>query len=105
MSSWHKLDDLSSMAERRLLEYVVDDEELVAYREGDKVHVFRDRCSHADVPLSLGHVEAGAIVCWKHGARFDLDTGAVLSAPATAPIDRCDCKVESGVVYVDIDSL
>ncbi len=105
MAQWLKLSELAAMAEGQLLEFVIEDEELIAYREGEHVFVYRDRCSHADVPLSLGHVEDGAIVCWKHGARFDLRTGAALTMPATAPIDRCEAKVEAGIVYVDIDSI
>jgi 3-phenylpropionate/trans-cinnamate dioxygenase ferredoxin subunit len=55
-------------------------------RTGGAVYALRDECTHESVPLSYGDVAGGAIECWKHGSRFDLATGRVLSPPATRPV-------------------
>ena len=55
-------------------------------RSNGEIYAILDRCSHADVALSEGEVEDGAIECWLHGSAFDLQTGAALSLPATEPV-------------------
>src|SRR5579875_2183847 len=55
---------------------------LVASRQGDRVCVLADRCSHRGGPLSEGTVRGGTITCPWHGSRFDLATGKVVSGPA-----------------------
>ena len=48
-------------------------------------HVLESRCSHRGGPLHEGTVVDGCLECPWHGARFDLDTGAVRRGPAAAP--------------------
>lgn len=59
-----------------------------------------DLCSHDDGPLADGEVEGHGIECPRHGACFDIRTGAVLSMPATRPIPTYAVKVENGDIYV-----
>jgi 3-phenylpropionate/trans-cinnamate dioxygenase ferredoxin subunit len=46
-----------------------------------------DVCTHDGGPLSEGPVDAAGrtIACPRHGAKFDLATGAALTMPATQP--------------------
>ena len=53
---------------------------LVANVEG-KFYVLCDRCSHNNVPLSMGHLKDNIITCPMHGARFDIKTGKKVSDP------------------------
>lgn len=46
---------------------------LVANVEG-KFYALCDRCSHNNVPLSMGHLKDNIITCPMHGARFDIKT-------------------------------
>ena len=41
-----------------------------------------------------------SVVCPRHGARFDLRTGAVLSLPATEDVEAFPVEVRDGEVYV-----
>ncbi len=47
--------------------------------------VMESRCGHRGGPLHEGAVVDGCLECPWHGARFDLDTGAVRRGPAAAP--------------------
>jgi nitrite reductase/ring-hydroxylating ferredoxin subunit/uncharacterized membrane protein len=47
-------------------------------------HVMESRCSHRGGPLHEGTVVDGCLECPWHGARFDLETGAVRRGPAAA---------------------
>ncbi|MCP4421065.1 MAG: non-heme iron oxygenase ferredoxin subunit [Chloroflexi bacterium] len=60
-----------------------------------------DLCSHDDGPLGNGPVEGHSIVCPRHGACFDVRTGAVLKLPATVAIPTYLVKVEDGDIYIE----
>ena len=65
-------------------------------------YAIADLCSHDDGPLGDGDLEDHEIICPRHGARFDVRTGKVLSLPAVEDISaypvRCiDGKIEVGV--------
>ena len=62
-----------------------------------------DECSHDAAPISEGELYGDDIVCPRHGARFDLTTGAVKSPPALVPIDTYEVKVEGQDILVLLD--
>jgi 3-phenylpropionate/trans-cinnamate dioxygenase ferredoxin subunit len=75
------------------------------YNCGGELHAIEDRCSHDDGPLCLGNwdTDACTVVCPRHGASFDLESGRALSLPAYLPVRTFPVRIESGVVMVDID--
>ena len=73
-------------------------------RSGGEVYALRDVCSHAEVPLSEGDVEDGAIECWLHGSLFDLRTGQPSGLPATKPVPTYAVTVEGDDVLVQMES-
>ena len=73
-------------------------------RSQGQVYALRDVCSHADVPLSEGDVEDGAIECWLHGSLFDLKTGRPSGLPATKPVPTYAVTVEGDDVLVQMES-
>ena len=93
------LDDLEDGGVRR---FEVGEDGLAVVRIGDSVYALADRCSHRDVPLSTGEVEADEcqLVCSLHGAAFDLETGEALTLPATRPVPIYEIRVADGDVSV-----
>jgi 3-phenylpropionate/trans-cinnamate dioxygenase ferredoxin subunit len=75
-------------------------------RLGDDFYAIGDTCSHADVSLSEGEVDAETkhIECWKHGSCFSLETGVPDVLPATRPVPVYDVSVEGGDVFVEVSS-
>ncbi len=59
-----------------------------------------DTCSHEDQSLSEGPVTGDLIVCPRHGSRFHIPTGRVLSLPAARPVSTYQVKVEGEEVFV-----
>jgi 3-phenylpropionate/trans-cinnamate dioxygenase ferredoxin subunit len=61
-----------------------------------------DVCTHDGGPLSEGPVDSdeGTIACPRHGAKFDIKTGAALTMPATKPTVAHEVKVEGEKVLV-----
>ncbi len=87
MSEYVPVCALADLAAGTARSVQVDGEAVVVARVGDEVFALRDVCSHAEVPLSEGVVEADAsISCWLHGSRFDLRTGEPDEPPAWEPV-------------------
>jgi 3-phenylpropionate/trans-cinnamate dioxygenase ferredoxin component len=61
-----------------------------------------DVCTHDGGPLSEGPIDpvAGTIACPRHGAKFDVRSGAALTMPATKPTVAHEVKIEDGQVWV-----
>ncbi len=63
-----------------------------------------DLCTHDGGPLAEGELEDHTIRCPRHGALFDLRTGAALTMPATRPTPAHEARVEGGEVLVRLNS-
>lgn len=70
---------------------------------GGEIYAVADRCSHEDVPLSLGCIHGDTIKCSYHGSRFSLRTGEPMDEPADTPIRVYPVKVEENTVLIGID--
>ena len=65
-----------------------------------ELFAFADVCTHDDGPVAEGELDEYTIECPRHGARFDIRTGRVLSLPAVVPIPVYDVVVDGDVVKV-----
>jgi 3-phenylpropionate/trans-cinnamate dioxygenase ferredoxin component len=63
-----------------------------------------DVCTHDDGPLGDGHLDGCEIECPRHGARFDIRTGAATRMPAAAPVAVFPVKKENGEVWVEMET-
>jgi len=51
-----------------------------------ELYAVEDLCTHDGGPLDQGELEGYRIMCPRHGALFDVTTGAALTPPAVAPL-------------------
>lgn len=65
-----------------------------------------DVCTHDGGPLSEGPVDPAerTIACPRHGAKFDLATGAALTMPATKPTVAHEVKFVGNDVLVRLNA-
>lgn len=68
-----------------------------------ELYAIEDVCTHDSGELTGGVVEGHEIECPRHGARFDIRTGAVLCPPAYEPVAKFPVRVEDGAVYTRDD--
>lgn len=85
-----------------------DTDEVILVRLADGVAAYRNYCQHwTDVRLDKGSsalVRNGEIVCQKHGATFESDTGYCDFGPCEgATLDVVEVTVEDGAVYLADD--
>ena len=59
-----------------------------------------DVCTHDDGPLGEGTLNGGEVECPRHGARFDVRTGAATRMPAIVPVRTFPVRVEDGWVVL-----
>jgi 3-phenylpropionate/trans-cinnamate dioxygenase ferredoxin component len=64
-------------------------------------YAIEDRCSHDDGPLCEGDRDGFRIECPRHGAMFDLRSGAVLSLPATVGVETYPVIVRDGEIFIE----
>ena len=81
----------------------VDDQLVVVLHVSGQVFAIDDVCTHDGGPLGEGELENHSIACPRHGAKFDIRTGAALTMPATRPTKVHEVKVEAGEVFVRIN--
>ena len=105
MSHWIYVAAVDKIAVEQLMTFRVQDEELLVYRAEDHYYVYANRCPHQEVPLSNGYLVKGTIVCRLHGAKFDLQTGVCLRAPAYENLHAYAAEVRNGQLYINPNSL
>lgn len=72
---------------------------LVHTRDGG-VHAVHNICSHAYAKMDEGRLRGNRVICPLHGASFDVRSGAVLGAPASAPLQCYPVRVVDGHIMV-----
>jgi len=88
---------------RLLRPEVVDrlgDAGVAVFNIAGKYFAIGDVCSHDDGPVGEGVVADMQIECPRHGARFDLATGKVLSLPAAIDIPAYPVRVVGDEIQV-----
>ena len=68
-----------------------------------RFYAVEDVCTHDGGELAGGEIYGFEIECPRHGARFDLRTGAALCPPAYQPTATFPVKLDEGVVYTRDD--
>lgn len=68
-------------------------------------HAVEDRCTHDNAPLDQAALEGCQIECPRHGARFDVTSGAVTCLPAVKPIQTYPVRVQGDDVQVALEAL
>jgi len=78
----------------------LDDQEIAVFNLAGEYHAMDDVCTHDGGPLAEGTIEGHVIECPRHGARFDIRSGAVLAMPATSPVTTYKVRVEGDEIQV-----
>lgn len=74
---------------------------VAVFHAGGAYYAMDDVCTHDGGPLAEGPLEGYVIECPRHGARFDIRTGAVLALPATSPVQTYAVRVQGEEIQVE----
>ena len=81
---------------------LMDDLEILVFNIAGGFFAISNVCSHDGNPLDDGEIREKEIVCLRHGARFDVRTGEVISLPAVVDIPAYPTRVVDGKVEVGL---
>ena len=82
----------------------VDGDLIALFHVEGVYYALDDVCTHDGGPLASGELTGHKVACPRHGAKFDIRTGAALSMPAVRATRAHDVKVENGGVWVRLRS-
>ncbi|HCO25608.1 MAG: biphenyl 2,3-dioxygenase [Gimesia sp.] len=100
MPDFEEIASINDFGDADRLEVFLGDTPALLIRVQNQFLAIEDVCTHDGQPLTKGCIEEGAIVCPRHGARFDLKTGKALCMPATKPIQTFEVEVRDQKIYV-----
>lgn len=104
---FHPVANVKDVQELNPLTVSVGELNLALCKVGDKIYAIENVCSHDDGVLVNGEsecIDSHEIKCPRHGARFDVRDGSVLSMPAAFPIRTFDVKVDGDTIFVKVDT-
>ena len=78
----------------------VDGAQVAVFNLGGEHYAIEDVCTHDGGELAGGCVVGDEIECLRHGARFNIRTGAVTAPPAYEPVATFPVRVQEGVIQV-----
>jgi len=67
-----------------------------------EIYAIEDVCTHDGGPLDQGELDGVEIECPRHGARFDVRTGAATLMPAVMPVQTFAVRVDGDELFVRI---
>lgn len=75
---------------------------LIVHTRDGQLHAVNNICTHAYARLDEGRLRGHRLICPLHGASFDVRSGAVLGAPANAPLPSYPVRVVDGQIEVQV---
>src|SRR5215216_774369 len=102
MADFMPVAKLSEIGDPGKLLVEVEERLVVLIRAAGHIYALDDICTHDGGPLSDGPLdpEHGTIECPRHGAKFDVKTGAAVTMPATKPTRSHEVKIEGDQIFV-----
>ncbi|MDB4640715.1 non-heme iron oxygenase ferredoxin subunit [Pirellulaceae bacterium] len=78
----------------------VDEQLVLILNVNNEFFCINDVCTHDGGTLCDGKLNGHSIACPRHGATFDVRTGAATKMPATQPTGVHDVKIEGDQILV-----
>ncbi|HET7848870.1 MAG TPA: FAD-dependent oxidoreductase [Pseudolabrys sp.] len=90
----------SDLAEGAMLAGRVGDDEILLARRGGRLFAVSAHCTHYHGPLADGILVGDTVRCPWHHARFSLQTGEAIAAPALSPLSCWQVEERDGRIFV-----
>ncbi len=103
MAEWVDVADAEEIPPGGFAVVAVEDAPIAVFNLDGEFYAIDDLCTHDGGTLTGGQVEGGEIVCPRHGARFNIKTGAVTAPPAYEPVHVFPIRIRDGRIQVQDD--
>jgi len=81
--------------------FTIDGTEILVCNVEGSYYAIDDLCTHDGGPLDLGMLEGFCAICPRHGATFDVRTGAA-TMPAVLPVATYTLIERDGELFVEL---
>lgn len=103
MSKLIKIAKMSELAPGQFKSVEIEGERIALFNANGKLYALKDICTHDGGILTGGTVRGHIVECPRHGAQFDIRTGAVVRMPAYVSVETFTVHVEGEEVFVKLD--
>jgi 3-phenylpropionate/trans-cinnamate dioxygenase ferredoxin component len=103
MTTWQTVANTADIPSERVAVYHVGDHLVAVCNVGGEFYAIDDLCTHDGGSLDQGELEDAEIECPRHGARFDVRTGAATQLPAFEPVETHAVRIENDAVQVSVE--
>lgn len=104
MNEFHFAADVSEVPANSTKLVEIDDQLVLVVNTGDGYYCIDDVCTHDGGTLCDGTLEGNEIACPRHGAKFDVRTGAATKMPATQATGCHDVQIDGSKILVRLNS-
>ncbi len=94
-----KLSEIAPGTTRRV---TIGAENVLLCNVAGEIYAIEDVCTHDGGALGQGRLEGCTIMCPRHGAFFDVTTGAALTLPAILPVGTFAVRVDGDDIFVEL---
>jgi 3-phenylpropionate/trans-cinnamate dioxygenase ferredoxin subunit len=101
-SSGSPVAKISEIAPGTTLRVSAGGENVLLCNVAGEIFAIEDLCTHDGGALGQGRLDGCTIMCPRHGAFFDVTTGAALTLPAILPVGTFAVHVEGDDIFVDV---
>ena len=101
--TYMKVAPVGAVPEGQARVFEIGDVEIALCNVGGTFYAIENVCSHDGGPLGEGRLNGASIECPRHGARFDVKTGAVTRMPAVVGVRSFPTRVSEGFVFVGVE--
>jgi 3-phenylpropionate/trans-cinnamate dioxygenase ferredoxin subunit len=103
MTDWKSVAKVSEIPPERVAVFQVGDHDVAVCNVGGQFYAIDDLCTHDGGNLDQGELEGDEIECPRHGARFNVMTGAATQLPAFEPVAVHEVRVSGDDIEVSVD--
>jgi len=103
MTSWQTVAKMAEIPPERVAMFQVGDHEVAVCNVNGQFYAIDNLCTHDGGSLDQGELEGDQIECPRHGARFDVTSGAATQLPAFEPVATHDVRVQGDSIDVGVE--
>jgi 3-phenylpropionate/trans-cinnamate dioxygenase ferredoxin subunit len=81
----------------------IDGERIALFNIDGEFYALQDTCTHDGGILTGGTLQGYSVECPRHGARFDVRTGAVMRLPAYIGVKTYPVSIEEDAIFVILE--
>ena len=103
MTTWQAVARVGDIPPEKVAVFQVGDHEVAVCNVNGQLYAIDDLCTHDGGSLDQGELDGEEVECPRHGARFDVRSGAATQMPAFEPVDTHAVRLEGDTVEVGLE--